>query len=86
MNKQLLISESLLDLIDIKMLKLRSKDFSQERIESIDKNSKDYINSGTLSQKIRDFNDQAKTLIPYLRKCTNFAEINTQQTFNNSLN
>ena len=33
MNKQLLISESLLDWIEIKMRELRSKDFSQEERE-----------------------------------------------------
>ena len=62
-----------------------SKDFSQQRIELIDKSSKDYINSGQLSQKVKEFNDSAKTLLPYLRENSNFTEINTELTFNNSL-
>ena len=37
MNKQLLISESLLDWIEIKMRELRSKDFSQEEREKKDR-------------------------------------------------
>lgn len=43
-----------------------------------------YLPSAILSKKIKKFHDQAKTLLPFLKGNTNFHEINSEQTFNNS--
>ena len=44
-----------------------------------------YLPSSILSKKIKKFHESAKTLLPFLRGSTNFHEINSEQTFNNSL-
>jgi len=62
-----------------------SKDFCQERMEALGKEHKNYINSGVLSQKIKEYNNEAKTLLPYLQKCANCFEVNSEQSMDKTL-
>jgi hypothetical protein len=62
-----------------------SKDYCQQRIESIPKESSDYIDSGALSMKVKEFNDNARPMLEFLKANTNFCEVNTELSFNNSL-
>ena len=62
-----------------------SKDHCQERIENIDTSSSDYLNSGTLSQKVKEYNEQATTLVPFLKAQCKYNVISTEKTLNNSL-
>ncbi len=43
-----------------------------------------YIPSSLLSKRIKDFHQQTPTLIPFLKKETQFYEINAEQTFDNA--
>ena len=47
----------------------------------------DYVSSGILSQKIKDFNSAAKDLLPFLKEQVGsaFAEINTQRLFTQAI-
>ena len=42
--------------------------------------SKGYVSSAILSQKIKEFHNQAKELIPFLKEKTNFAQINSERS------
>ena len=53
------------------------KDICQERMDALGENSKGYISSPILSQKLRDYHRLAKEMIPYFKKFPNFVEINT---------
>lgn len=51
---------------------------------SLGKEHPSYLPSSILSKKIKNFHASAATLLPFLRATTNFHEINSEQTFNNS--
>ena len=38
-----------------------------------------YVASSLLSKKIKKFHDDSAALLPFLRECTTFAEVNTDQ-------
>ena len=44
-----------------------------------------YICSGILSQKIKEYTQRAKKLIPFLMRANNTAEINTDQAFEKTM-
>lgn len=56
-----------------------SKDTCQERMITLGKDHSDYVSSAILSKRIKQFHDQAPTLIPYLQETTQFHEINCDQ-------
>ena len=58
-----------------------SKDTCQERMISLSQDSGAYQASSILSKKIRMYNENAKTLLPYLQSCSNLKCINTEQNF-----
>lgn len=60
-----------------------SKDVCQERMMTLGESHPDYVSSGILSQKIKDFNAAAKDLLPFLKEQVGsaFAEVNTQRLF-----
>ena len=44
-----------------------------------------YVSSVVLTNKARLYNEQSVTLMPYLKKETNFLEINTEQSFEKTI-
>jgi adenylate kinase family enzyme len=58
-----------------------SKDISQERMIELGKNHHEYIPSAILSKLIKEFHEQAPTLIPYLKKNSKFEEIDAEMKF-----
>ena len=56
------------------------KDECQQRMDLIDQTSAEFVCSGTLSQKIKEYNNNAQKLVPYLLKNTNCAKINAERT------
>lgn len=62
-----------------------SIDESQARINSLDEKHPEYVSSIQLSKEIKKFCDSSENLIPYLKDNTNFAEINTEGSFDNTL-
>lgn len=62
-----------------------SLDDSQDRMLNIGKDSPYYLASALLSKKIRNFNEHATKLLPYLKGNTNFVELDTgSQSFEKS--
>jgi hypothetical protein len=57
-----------------------SLDDSQDRMLQLGKSHPDYLPSPILSKKIRNFNEQAGKLIPYLRQATTLVEIDTSES------
>lgn len=55
-----------------------SKDISQERMIELGKCHPDYIPSSILSKLIKEFHEQAPTLLPYLREMTHFEDIDAE--------
>ena len=52
---------------------------------TLGKDSPQYLPSALLSKKIRNFNEHAVKLLPYLRQNTNFVELDTgSQSFEHS--
>jgi hypothetical protein len=43
-----------------------------------------YLSSALLSKHIKNFHEQATSLVPFLQKCKGFHEIDTQQSFDNA--
>lgn len=62
-----------------------SIDVSQERMQQLGEGSPGYVSSAILSQKIREYTESSKNLIPYLRANTNFAEISTEGAFDKTM-
>ena len=62
-----------------------SIDVSQARINSLDEKNADYVSSIQLSKDIKTFCDASKSLLPYLKQSTNFAEINTEGNFDKTM-
>ena len=62
-----------------------SLDDSQDRMLQLGKSNPTYLPSSILSKKVRQFNDHAVKLLPYLRQSKNFFELDTgSQTFEKS--
>lgn len=62
-----------------------SIDVSQERMQQLGEGSPGYVSSAILSQKIREYTESSKNLIPYLKANTNFAEISTEGAFDKTM-
>jgi adenylate kinase family enzyme len=62
-----------------------SIDISQERMQQLGESSAGYVSSAVLSQKIREYTESSKNLIPYLKANTNFAEISTEGAFDKTM-
>lgn len=62
-----------------------SKDFCQQRNEALGKDHCNYINSGVLSQKIKEYNNSSKDLVAYLKKNTNTTIIDAEQNLEKTL-
>ena len=64
-----------------------SKDVCQERMMALGESHADYVSSGILSQKIKDFNSAAKDLLPFLKEQVGsaFAEVNTARLFSQAI-
>ena len=64
-----------------------SKDVCQERMLSLGEGHDDYVSSGILSQKIKDYNSAAKDLLPFLKQKVGaaFTEVNTQRLFSQTI-
>ena len=60
-----------------------SKDACQERMLALGETHPEYVSSGILSQKIKDYNTAAKDLLPFLKAQVGaaFAEVNTERLF-----
>ena len=54
-----------------------SKDICQERVLDLGQAHPSYVSSSVLTQQIKNFNDHAATLIPFLKSLTtSFREVN----------
>ena len=58
-----------------------SKDQCQERMISLAQSDSSYQASAILSKRIRQYNENAKKLMPYLKASTNLRCVNTEQNF-----
>ena len=61
---------------DVFMLEC-SKDICQERMQEMGENSKGYVSSSILSQRIKEYYESAKDLVPFLKSNTNCLSVNT---------
>lgn len=57
-----------------------SKEVCQERMYNLGEGQAGYVSSAILSQRIKNFYQSAKDLLPLLEKQTNFVTINTDQS------
>lgn len=62
-----------------------SKDICQERMIDLGESHPLYVSSSILSKKIKQFNDHAKNLMPFLKENTNFVEVSTDQNFDKTI-
>ena len=63
-----------------------SKDICQERVLDLGQANPGYVSSSVLTQQIKNFNDHAVTLIPFLKSLTtSFREVNGEQILANVL-
>lgn len=53
------------------------QDICQERMTSLGEDHASYVSSADLSKRIKEFHQQAKDLIPYLKDSTNFTQVDT---------
>ena len=58
-----------------------SKDLCQERMIMLSQTDESYQASAILSKRIRQYNENAKRLMPYLQQSTNLRVVNTEQNF-----
>jgi len=61
------------------------KDICQERMTALGEGHANYVSSAKLSKKIKDFHNNAKDLIPCLQKETNYTEVDTDQSFEKTM-
>lgn len=62
-----------------------SKDVCQERMIDLGEENPNYVPSSILSKRIKEFNDNAVNLIPFLRQNSCFHEVSTDQHIDQSL-
>lgn len=58
-----------------------SKDTCQERMFALGEDHPHYIRSSILAKRIQQYNERARTLIPFLEKACTTHSINSEQTF-----
>lgn len=61
-------------------------DICQERMNDLGESDPNYVCSGILSQKIKEYNQKSKNLIPFLKKHNNATEVDSSQTFEKMMN
>ncbi len=62
-----------------------SKEQCQERMIERGEKAADYVPSTILSQKIKQYHEQAKELLPFLEKQTNFHRVSTEKSFEKTM-
>jgi adenylate kinase len=62
-----------------------SKDVCQERMVALGETNPRYVPSAVLSQKIKSYYETAKELLPYLEQNTPFVSVNTENSFEKTM-
>jgi len=62
-----------------------SKDMCQERMIDLGQEHPRYVSSSILSKKIKQFYEQSKQLVPFLKEKSNLKEIDTDQSFDKTM-
>ena len=62
-----------------------SQDVCQERMTQLGEDNAAYVCSSDLSQGIKEFNNNARELLPYLRSSTNLTDVDTNQSFEKTM-